>query len=545
MRFLTAIWYGFTQLMGLILPFFGRAADFRRWGPAVRWTVRLILLAVILLLLYYLNHLLGPVKWLGRAPPWLQPYWLPSLFLLFCALSWLAWWLWKLLLPEAESNEFPDIDQAWDEARAALNQQGIDLTDVPLFFLLGRPLAAEEAMMQASQVPLAVRKAPARDDAPLHVYANRDGIYVTCAGCSLLGKQAAILAGETDSGLSTGSDASPGGASPDFDPTATMSPAQLMHTMSGKDSPEKEVARIILRARDEGREITASERQRMRILQRKPRPSLLKNQFEVDRLAARLTHLCRLIVRDRRPYCPLNAIMVLIPFAATDSEEDATETGYICQRDLAVARRVFQVHCPTLAMVCDLEIVPGFREFMERIPPQQRLQRVGQRFPLAPLVEPGQVPGLLEKVSRVICRAVFPAWVYKFFRVEAAGRETTDEVTQINSQLYKLLFEMREREARINQILNRGILAEANGLLLFGGCYLAATGTDTNDQAFVAGVFRRLYHPDEKTQNYVSWTADKIAEEAEYQRWTRFGYILTGVFSMLILVLIFIWRQGY
>ena len=52
----------------------------------------------------------------------------------------------------------------------------------------------------------------------------------------------------------------------------------------------------------------------------KRRPLLLKNTDEVELLSSRLKYLCRLIVRDRQPYCPANGILLLIPLAATDSE---------------------------------------------------------------------------------------------------------------------------------------------------------------------------------------------------------------------------------
>jgi hypothetical protein len=542
MGFFTRIWVGFTQLLGLILPFFGRAADYRRWGPGLRWFLRILLLVGVLVLLYFINKWLVPPKWI-KAPELVQRFWLPTLFLLFFLLSWLGWWLWKLLTPEAESSDFPDIDEAWGEACKALNQAGIELTEVPVFLVLGRPTAPEEAMMQAAQVQLVVRQAPRGDNAPLHVYANRDGIYVTCAGCSLLGKQAAILAGEegTQAGGRSASSSDEGGG---FDPTKTVAREDvLMSTMGRREGPEREVAGILLRAREEGREITAAERRRLRVLQRMPVPSLLRNPAEVERLTARLTHLCRLIARDRRPWVPVNGILLLLPFAATDTEEDAGQTGLICQQDLATARKVFQVHCPLLALVCDLETAPGFREFIDRISTPQRAQRVGQRFPLAPLVDPKQLPGILEMVPRVICQAVFPTWVYKFFRVEGAGRETTEEATRVNGQLYRLMYEMREREKFLAHILSRAAVTEQEGPLLFGGCYLAATGAEANDQAFVAGVFRRLYHQDEHLQDKVAWTAEKIAEEADYRRWTKIGYVAVAAFSVLNVVLLYLWLQ--
>src|SRR5262249_61409054 len=69
----------------------------------------------------------------------------------------------------------------------------------PLFLVLGQPEGSEQALFQASglswQVSHALPSAP-----PIRVRANRDGIYVTCAGASLLGRQAATLAGKAAPG---------------------------------------------------------------------------------------------------------------------------------------------------------------------------------------------------------------------------------------------------------------------------------------------------------------------------------------------------------
>src|SRR5262249_46803739 len=148
-------------------------------------------------------------------------------------------------------------------------------------------------------------------------------------------------------------------------------------------------------------ELTEAEKQEIRVLiaqeeqehaqkTQKPRPLLLKYTEEVKRLTARLKHLCRLIVRDRHPYCPVNGILLLLPFGATDRKEDADQIGAICQQDLAALRQALQVHCPVIALVCDLEIAAGFREFIERFPAEQRQRRVGQRFPLAPDLAEGE-----------------------------------------------------------------------------------------------------------------------------------------------------------
>ena len=91
---------------------------------------------------------------------------------------------------------FPDIDAAWAEALKALDQAGIDLSAAPLFVVLGQSQGSEESLFAAAQLPLQVRHVPRRPTAPLHLYASRDGIYLTCGGASLLARQIALLTEE-------------------------------------------------------------------------------------------------------------------------------------------------------------------------------------------------------------------------------------------------------------------------------------------------------------------------------------------------------------
>ena len=65
------------------------------------------------------------------------------------------------------------------------------------------------------------------------------------------------------------------------------------------------------------------------------------------------------------------------------------------------------------------------------------------------------------------------------------------------------------------------------------GAVIAAPGFADAYQAFVAGVVQRLL----KEQNAVSWTPEAVAEEAEYERWTKFGYagLAAGTAALLAL----------
>jgi IcmF-related N-terminal domain len=534
--FLERVMAGFLsfcqRVIALITPF-GRTTQFFRMGAGLRSALHVIILVVVLVFLYWLNDKLGldkAVKGPSFAPE-IRFYWLPILFLLLYVMAWLGWWLWKLLGPEEYSTDFPDIDEAWDEALQALHEAGLELIDAPLFLVLGKPAGGEEALFNAAQLSLMVKQVPKRGSAPLHLYANRDGIYLTCAGASLLGKQAATLTGAAEEGGAPGGDSMEGGGGEEEDIFKTLKPKGKM----------KEVQTILARAREEGRgpeQLTDAERGEIQLLVaaeeaeqgqrggRKPQTSFLKNTAEVQRQTARFQHLCRLIVRERRPYCPLNGIMLLIPYASTDRDEDAAATGTVCQQDLDTAQAVLQVHCPSFALICDLETAPGFREFVERFPAEQRARRLGQRIPLLPDMEPAEIPAMIEGGMDWICQSMIPNWVYKLFRLETPGKDDLSAAMKGNGRLYRLMGEMRERQKRFSRIFTRGFVHESGGPPLFGGCYIAGTGRDpAHEQAFVAGVFRRLI----ENQNFVSWTDEALAEEAGNQRWTTYGYIGLGL----------------
>ena len=430
-----------------------------------------------------------------------------------------------------------------------LQQQRIDLRELPLFLLVGRTEGSMEALFKASRLPLEGRPAPARNDAPLHVFATRDAVYVTCEGASLLGRHAAGLAGE-------------GGEGEANVPTDDDDPLNKTNQPGKAPGAVPEIAAVMARARAQRRDLSAEERRKIRLLMRQDRvrQPIVRNAAEVELLGARFEHLCRLLVRDRWPYCPINGMLVLLPFAATDTDQDALDAAAACQRDLSVARRVLQVNCPTLAMVCDLETAPGFAAFLEQFPEKQRQQRIGQRSPMAPALETRGRAGdaeartaMLESLAQWICASVAPGWVYKHFRMESADATAgvpagpalsrTDpmeasragkgprrgagraDVFHTNAELFQFMHHLRERQRRLGRLLSRGFILEDEDPIMFGGCYLAATGGDPQrEQAFVAGVFHRLAGE----ENFVSWTTQARAEEDAYLRWALYGQMAAG-----------------
>src|SRR5205814_827481 len=239
-------------------------------------------------------------------------------------------------------------------------------------------------------------------------------------------------------------------------------------------------------------------------------PNLLKKPAEMDTLQARLAHLGRLLVRARQPLCPINGLLILVPIGGSDTDQDAQQTAEVCARDLATLRGVLKLQCPLLVLCCDMEALPGFRDFIQRVPAKDRLGRLGQRFPLAsPDLVGEPLQEQIDKSIHYLCNSYLRDWVFRLFRMEDAGGQAS---VPTNTGLYLFLDEMCGRKKNLSRILTQGIAKDAPVPLLYAGCYLAGSGADKDkEQAFVAGVFKRLI----ENQSFVSWTPQALEEDKQ------------------------------
>jgi hypothetical protein len=70
---------------------------------------------------------------------------------------------------------------------------------------------------------------------------------------------------------------------------------------------------------------------------------------------------------------------------------------------------------------------------------------------------------------------------------------------------------------------------------LLAGCYLAATGRNSTDQAFVPGVFQRVADG----QNLVAWSPEATARDARLNRLTVLGYF--GIALLVLVTVAMLW----
>jgi ImcF (intracellular multiplication and macrophage-killing)-related protein len=492
-------------------------SGWRRFWAVLRWVLHILLVAAILVGLWYANDRLDLERILGGPWPFLRTIWLPLLFLLFYVLCWLGAWLWYLLGPEHETGEFPDLLVAWTEGTRSLGQAGIDITHAPLFLVLGRPRDGEELLFGPAKIHFPVRGVPQERAAPLRVYANHQGIFVSCSMDSLSDQPSQQA--DAPSTPSNGAAAKPEVVTLESQPMLVpVGGAEEGTTPAGMvNEGEQAVEPVQVALPDESAGAAA------------PATPLrpVRKQEETERIIRRLRYLCGLIARARRPYCPANGILLAEPLTATDSDPAANQAASDVHRALTTARDTLQVHCPVILLLCEMERLSGFRELLALLPENQRQRLLGQPFPLAPDIQADQVPAMLEGGVRWTTETMLPALAYRLMRLEPLNGDGKIDGMEVARRLYDLLHALWEREHRIAQILARAAATQGNGPPLLGGCYFAATGPDpVREQGFVPAVFSQLI----ASQDAVVWTDEARAENAAYRRWTLYGYIAIALF---------------
>lgn len=529
MTFINGILNYIRQFCGLIFPLFRQAADFSNWGRWAWYVLHFALIGLIVFGLWYLNNYVGPVReWLFSMLRTKQAsitgIFLPTVFLLVYALAWILRWIWLQLGPDAEIDEFPDITAAFHDGLARLWSKGLRLPDLPLFLILGRNRAGEEALMQAGQVPIEVF-GPARGEPPVRLWASRDSIFVTAPAASALGTHADLMQhGPSEDHGASGGDA-----------------AKKTLGLGDDESLDATVQEInALRALARTRELTAEEKARMRELatmaNQKPKSTKVALTADLASEAGqRLRYLCKLIGRERRPFCPINGILALLPWEALETDDQVKSAALALRTDLTAVRDSCRQCAPALGLVCDLEEARGFSEFRGAFSAENLAARIGQRFPLVPDQPVQECPALYESGANWLAQRLLPGRVYQSLQLDVR-----DPRSLVARNLFHLFRQVHERLPRLGRLLRTGLPLPTggpdglDGPLLFAGCYLAGTGRDANQQAFTPGVFERLT----ENQGVVAWTPGGVDDDARYRRSANIGIAVVAVAALGLLIAI-------
>ena len=585
MRFAAEVIYWVRRILGLIVPGFSAAQDFYKHGPVVRWVLRILAFIGIFFLAWFAQ---SRWDWLNdritNPPDWLQPYWLACTILCSLFIAWNIWWLWKLATDQYENIEFPDIANAWKSALAKLREQaaetaktpkyrdqGIDLANTPIYLVLGRPAAGEEGLFSASQVGWRIRGIPAGADEPIHVWACKDAIVITCAGASQLGALAKAISKETIQGAPNEQIPIPGPeprpseirrALADSNPSVNILRGSLgrgneMPSASGQGTPSGSRPPTSDSGADRGtREpmgggglrgtiiggiVRAGNRLRQSIgggsspaaAVINPVASFIRNHPERELHATRLRYLCRIMARDLKPRCPLNGVMLLVPSVILDKNLMG-DCAAVCKQDVATVRESLQLDFVTIAVVCDVEKIPGFSEFRKAFPGDMKHDRLGSGIPPKPDLDQMGIsyPQLLEKTMKLICNQTISSFVFERLRTDNPEDKPSHDRLRSNMELYRFLSQIQARKAGLTRVL-RSLIPPNEGTVMCGGCYMVASGQEPKEQAFIPGVFGKLLTSG--FERVVYWRKRALDLDAKYKRFTYAGYATIVVTALVVL----------
>ena len=418
---------------------------------------------------------------------------------------------------EGDKSRFPDIDRAWQEGLSLLEQQQLDIRELPLFLLLGGSNDRMcDAVMEAAGYEWLVAGQP-QGVWPLRWYANQRAIFVCTPGLGCLSAFSAAAQQATRSQGGTSSITSTlvaGQAAPTIQGTAVASAGSpdsgsirgtiqpgLQSTLTVDDSPGSAPAR------GGGTALTRG---------------------QIDDQSIQLAYVGELLRQARQPYCACNGLMTLLPLPLIDDLLLAKELPSYLRQDLSTLQRATQLCCPVTVTVVGMEAEPGFAELMRRVGTQRAKEG---RFGKGAKVWSYPTPGNLEALTAQACGA-FEDWIYALFR-EDGGLSKPG-----NGKLFSLLCKMRSRlRNRIRDLLCGGFGCESEEdrqATLLSGCYFAATGNSPDRQGFVRGALDKLLQQEEDLQ----WTEAALAEDARYRNWAQFCLLLDGCLVIALLSMV-------
>lgn len=458
-----------------------------------------------------------------------------------------------------EGPRFADIDFSWRAGIEAMAEQGITLKSAPLFIIVGGGSdKLRKHLMSAVGSEFRVNGVP-DVPAPIHWYASDDAIYLyldDVAWTNLAARQYRVGMRSRKAGRGgprdLPQDAGPGrsrpivstlvpGAGGQGPPTAAgpprpplgddahppTPPSDELGPPSDRPPRRRPAAYLGTLSPDQ----VASPEPIAKAEGAAPPPRRLRraDSEKSSQQLRRLEAVCSKLRRYRQPVCPVNGMLLLLPFDLLQaSRSEIEEVERAISADLTTSQRELQIRCPVTALVVAMEQERGFCELIRRIGRDHASrQRFGQRFDLRrePTVEE------LRKFSSYVC-GVFEDWVYTLFREDKVLSHPG------NPDLYNLLCKVRRSfQARLSDVLSKGFgfdPAVDEAPLLFSGCYFAATGAQPERQAFVSGVLSKL----REEQEDLEWTDQAWAADSRRGTMAWIGWTLAALLAVAVVYLV-------
>ncbi len=291
----------------------------------------------------------------------------------------------KFWMQEA-GERFPEIENAWNEGVAELRRRGFDLHRTPLYVVLGSESSLKDQyLFAASGLDFAFTHFPKGRGLPLRWYASEDAIFVVLShvGClSDLARSASdVVSSRRVEVPVRGPSAAAVGAS------ATCWPGEDESLISDMDSGI--IKPGAKGAADVGYTGTLSLEESAPGVSAMPaggnphkgQPQLIGPTRErTDLEQRRLTFLCRLANEQRRPFCPINGVLLLLPINLILLDDNGTFIRNAVRSDTSILLQRFGLRFPIIPLVTGWEDDVGFQELRRRIEKMEPGTVVKHRF---------------------------------------------------------------------------------------------------------------------------------------------------------------------
>jgi IcmF-related N-terminal domain len=509
-----------------------RAMPFLRLYASLSLPWRVALGLLIFLLIIWSAAAIRQFLLVGGVAPFYVSNGLLISLMLVLAAPILAFWLVKLGKIK-ESAGFSDIDQAWGEGLAELSRNGLSLCDTPLFLVLG--VEDTERCLQiasATEIDFQV-KAPAKKEAALTFCGNKEGVFLFLPSCSGASRLSTVRRGQTQTpvpSINRRLESRPDSLTKTLQSGVLdeTSPADFVKTMldSGFRSP------IDLANTDDPIEKTMQLADNdiahvLKINQELKSTSASTKGLTSEEVAdcqERLEYVCKLITQEKRSNRPINGILSAIPYELVDDS-----TGQLVpalQKDLRILREKLQIRCSNTLLLTGFEREVGFLELIAEVGSQSaREHRFGKGCNLWAIPE----PVMLRAVAAHAIGA-FEDWVYMLFQSESSLKRRD------NSKLFSLMCKVRGAFSdNLSTLLSEGFAhksadSKPTGIeqFLFAGCYFAATGVKSTQQAFVRSVFLKAM----QQKDELEWAPAAQRSETQLQLVAN----LVAILGVLVLV---------
>jgi hypothetical protein len=221
---------------------------------------------------------------------------------------------------------------------------------------------------------------------------------------------------------------------------------------------------------------------------------------------ARLEYLCRLIAAQNPELPTVRGVAVLLPFEWAIDPDSLRQVAAV-RDDLQTIRSAFKVRCPTLAVFCIRESLPGFHEFAARMPGNLRQSRCGFSVPSS------------QNLSRTVIRHGL-VWIIQWFQSWSLNLMVQDPHNKDgNNRLLNMNAVFRRNKGYLVSLLETALtMHQQTEPVLLRGCYFVACGPDTGKHAFAAGLLRGPKSKLLADHTQATWSQDADRLDRVYRR---------------------------